>query len=267
MLGLFLAAAVLWFTDFLFRLDEPVPSAGYSALGLFAVPFVVALGSVVGAVLSAGLVLPAVRLGEFLARRAGGRAAWWHAALAALVTVPLALAAPFMGAAWWLAVGASLWGTVLLTARAGRGTFVTVLLWGTLGLLGVGAVGGGLLYADVIDEYAPPRMSHRSLTGVWADAEGGTLTLTADGRAVVRDIGYEGPAAADSFERDWKSCRGEGSWTFRPVAETWRQSVEIAVGGCALGPWEVGGTESAPTLYVYRGDPDQWDLYELRGPR
>ncbi|MER7514933.1 hypothetical protein [Streptomyces sp. NPDC126499] len=261
MLVLFLETALLAVGALVIGETRPSPSVGYNALGLIALPFLVVGGTLVGAVLSLALVLPAVRSGELLARRAGGRAAWWQSALAGAVTIPLA---PLLGPWWWPGGWAALMVAVTVTARARRGTFVTVLVWGTLAVVSAGMLGGAALYTGFLTPYAPPRMSAAMLTGSWSDGTGGTLTFTADGRVTAEGVRYEVGESPESFETVSKECDGTGTWIHRPADNPWRQEVQVTIGTCQWPPWEVSGTQSAPTLYQYLGDPDAWDLYELR---
>ncbi|MET9950219.1 hypothetical protein ABZ135_01540 [Streptomyces sp. NPDC006339] len=261
MLVLFLEAALLGVGAVVIGQTRPAPVAGHNALGLLALPFLVAGGAVVGLALSSGLVLPVVRSGELLARRAGGRPLWWQSALAVAATAPVA---PFLGPWWWCGGWAALLLAVVVTARARRGGFVTLLAWGTLAVVSAGTLGGAALYSGVLVPYTPPRMSAEALVGSWTDGDGGTLTFTADGRVTARGVRYEEVGSPDSFETVSRECTGTGRWVYQPSDTPWRQSVEVTIDACSWVPWEVTGTDTDPVLYQYLGDPDAWDLYELR---
>ncbi|WP_435974642.1 hypothetical protein [Streptomyces sp. Qhu_M48] len=119
-----------------------------SALTLLALPFLMVLALVPAVAVSAFLVLPAVLLGERLTRRLGGRATGWQLLLS---TAAGALAWPLFGAPGWLVGAVCLAVAVLVTRHARRGSFVVLLVWGTVAVLTVYLLGAAGLYAGVIE--------------------------------------------------------------------------------------------------------------------
>jgi hypothetical protein len=114
--------------------------------------------------------------------------------------------------------------------------------------------------------YKPPTLSTQRAAGVWSDGSGGTLVLAADGTATATAIG---PDEADYDAGDgigvgpWK-CSGTGTWAYDAGDGPWGQQVNVTIGGCDEIAWEVLGTRSRPKLFLFLGDPDEWDLYTLR---
>ncbi|MFD9635299.1 hypothetical protein [Streptomyces violascens] len=244
------------------------PNAGGNyALGILALPFLAVVGVVLAAVVSAVLVLPAIWLSDALGRRFGGRTAWWWVPLAigAVTLATVVLMMPGDRAEWVRAIEWRLLAAGLLTAPAllgrsrRRRLFVPVLLWGTLAVAGTGVVGALALGTGLLPEYRPPTVTPAALAGTWSDGKGGTLTLTPDGRATASGVDED-----TSFDDAVKKCAGQGTWMLRPGTTAWDQAVDVTVGDCSREAWNVGGTESRVTLYHYIGDPDSWDLYELR---
>jgi hypothetical protein len=132
-----------------------------------------------------------------------------------------------------------------------------------LAVVSAGTLGGVSLYAGLA--YEPPRLSMERVAGAWSDGKGGMLILTADGKATA--TGIETFDTDDSFERVVHKCTGTGSWTYDPGAGPWSQQVDVSVEDCSMDSWEVFGTPEHPKLFVYIGDPDNWDLYILQRSR
>ncbi|MFI1715326.1 hypothetical protein [Streptomyces litmocidini] len=134
-LTLFLEAALALVLGMLLG-DTRQPEPGeerVSALTLMVLPFTPLLALLPAAAVSAVVVLPTVLLGEHLARRAGGRALWWQLLLSTAVgVVLLPTAAGWVG---WVVGAVCVATAVVLAARARRGHFVRLLLWGTLTIL------------------------------------------------------------------------------------------------------------------------------------
>ncbi|MGW1869805.1 hypothetical protein ACWCPS_30135 [Streptomyces mauvecolor] len=244
------------------------PNAGGNyALGILALPVFAVVGVVLAAVVSAFLVLPAIWLSDALGRRFGGRTAWWWVPLttAAVTLATVVLMVPADRAEWARAIEWRLLVAVLLTAPAligrsrRRRLFVPVLLWGMLAVAGTGTVGALALGTGLLQEYRPPTLTPAALAGTWSDGKGGSLTLTPDGRAAASGVDED-----TGFGDGVKKCAGQGTWTLKPGTNAWDQAVEVNVGDCSWEAWNVGGTKARVTLYHYIGDPDSWDLYELR---
>ncbi|MFI0923266.1 hypothetical protein ACH4TP_04865 [Streptomyces sp. NPDC021012] len=132
-------------------LDEawrPEPGTeGLSGWSLMMLPLLPPLLLLLTAAVSASLVLPAVLLGEDLARRLGGRPLAWQLLLSAAAG---ALLLPLAGWPGWLAGAACLALAALLTRPARRGYFVSLLLWGTVAVLTAFLLGGAGVYTGVI---------------------------------------------------------------------------------------------------------------------
>ncbi|MFG2839332.1 hypothetical protein ACGFYE_30515 [Streptomyces zaomyceticus] len=118
-----------------------------SALTLIALPFLMVTALVPAVVVSAFLVLPAVLLGERLARRPGGRATGWQLLLS---TAAGALAWPLFRGPGWLVGTVCLAAAVLVTRHARRGRFTGLLVWGTAAVLTVYLLGLAVLSTGVI---------------------------------------------------------------------------------------------------------------------
>ncbi|MFE7113643.1 hypothetical protein ACFU98_47145 [Streptomyces sp. NPDC057575] len=257
------------------------PGLPYNALGLlfliFMAPFMAAAGAALGALLSVGVVMPLLVVAGWLGRRLSGREAWWWVpVLAGAGTAPSALAASALGEAGllaclggWLAVTAALAVTALVARRlllpdrprlSGGAMFGRVALYGTLAVVTAGTLGGIGLYAGM--GYEPPRLSTERIAGTWSDRKGGTLTLTADGKATATRV--ETFDLDDSFEPVVHECTGTGTWEYDPGAGPWSQEVDVSLDDCPMDTWHVFGTPEHPKLFVYVGDPDSWDLYILQ---
>ncbi|MBV7669305.1 hypothetical protein STHAL_07370 [Streptomyces halstedii] len=257
------------------------PGLPYNALGLlfliFMAPFMAAAGAALGALLSVGVVMPLLVVAGWLGRRLSGREAWWWVpVLAGAGTAPSALAASALGEAGllaglggWLAVTAALAVTALVARRlllpdrprlSGGAMFGRVALYGTLAVVTAGTLGCIGLYAGM--GYEPPQLSTERVAGTWSDRKGGTLTLTADGKATATRV--ETFDLDDSFEPVVHECTGTGAWEYDPGAGPWSQEVDVSLDDCPMDTWEVFGSPEHPKLFVYIGDPDSWDLYILQ---
>ncbi|MEU2930659.1 hypothetical protein ABZ636_37400 [Streptomyces sp. NPDC007251] len=258
------------------------PGLSYNAMSvIFLVvmaPFGAAAGAACGARLSVGVVMPVLVVAGWLGRRLSRREAWWWVpALAATGTAPFALAAAMLartgllaGLGVWLAVTAALAATVLVARRlllvdrpwlSGGAMFGRVALHGTLAVVAAGTLAGIGLWAGI--GYEPPRLSTEQVTGTWSDARGGTLILTADGGATATRV--ETFADSDDvLEPVVHRCTGTGTWEYTRGTGPWSQEVDVSVDDCPMDTWEVFGTREHPKLYVYIGDPDNWNLYILQ---
>ncbi|MFB7527472.1 hypothetical protein ACFC0C_04355 [Streptomyces sp. NPDC056178] len=257
------------------------PGLPYNAMGIIFLivmaPFVVAAGAAFAALLSVGVVMPLLVVAGWLGRRLSGREAWWWVpALAAAGTAPPALATAVLveagllaGLGGWLAVTAALAVTALVARRlllpdrprlSGGAMFGRVALYGTLAVVTVGTLGGLGLYAGI--GYEPPRLSTERVAGTWSDGKGGTLILTAHGKATATRV--ETFDLDDSFEPVVHECTGTGTWEYDPGSGPWSQEVDVSLDDCTMDTWEVSGSPEHPKLFVYIGDPDSRDLYILQ---
>ncbi|MET9921732.1 hypothetical protein ABZZ04_32355 [Streptomyces sp. NPDC006435] len=257
------------------------PGLPYNALGIIFLivlaPFIAVAGAALGALLSVGVVMPLLVVAGWLGRRFPGREAWWWVpVLAAAGTAPPALAVsalveagPLAGSGGWLAATAAVAITALVARRlllpdrpwlSGGAMFGWVALYGTLAVVTVGVLGVIGLYAGI--GYEPPRLSTERVAGTWSDGKGGTLVLTADGRATATRIETFG--LDDSFDPVVHECTGTGTWEYDPGTGPWSQEVGVSFDDCSMDTWKVFGSPEHPKLFVYIGDPDSWDLYILR---
>lgn len=268
-------ALVMW------EQTQESPGLPYNSLGVFFLivmaPFVAAAGAVLGALLSVGVVMPLLVIAGWLGRRLSGRERWWWVpalaaagtALPALAVAVLVEAGLLAGLGAWLAVTAALAAAALVARRlllpdrpwlSGGAMFGRVALYGTLAVVTVGTLAGIGLYTGI--GYEPPRLSTQLAAGTWTDGKGGTLILTADGKATATRV--ETFEFDDSFEPVTHKCTGTGTWEYDPGAGPWSQEVVVSVDDCPMDTWEVFGTPEHPKLFVYIGDPDSWDLYILQ---
>ncbi|MEU1185571.1 hypothetical protein ABZ464_49775 [Streptomyces sp. NPDC005820] len=166
--------------------------------------------------------------------------------LAALAVLPVLAMAYARGRAWggwgvWLGAGT---GSVLLSVFA----VLAGLLAGVTGL---------------IEEYEPPRLSAGEVTGVWHGANGAELRLLGGGRAELAAMPTEG-----EFGEETVVCEGTGSWAFeRDTSSKWDSVVVRLEEGGGTGStcgdetsWTIGGTDHAPELFRFIGDPDAGEL-------
>jgi hypothetical protein len=175
------------------------------------------------------------------------------------------------GLGGWLALTAALAVPALVARRlllpdrpriSGGTMFLRVALFGTLAVVTAATLATLALYAGI--GYEPPRLSAQRVAGTWSDGKGGTLVLTADGRATA--TGVRTFEWGDSSEQVVRECTGTGTWEYDPGDGPWSQEVGVSVDddACDMDGWQVFGTLEQPKLYVYIGDPDAWDLYVLR---
>ncbi|MFJ3883209.1 hypothetical protein ACIPW5_37915 [Streptomyces sp. NPDC090077] len=249
------------------------PDPPYSSMGVVfliaAVPFVAAAGAFLGAPLSVGVVMPLLAVAGWLGRRPSGHERWWWVpalaaggtALPALATAVLVEAGLLAGLGGWLTVSAAPAVAALVARRllladrpplSGRALFGRVALYGTLAGIG--------LYAGI--GYEPPRLSTERVAGTWSDGKGGTLVLTADGKATATRV--ETFALDAALEPMAHQCTGTGTWEYDPGAGPWSQAVDMSVDDCSIRTWNVFGTPEQPKLFVYTGDPDHWSLSVLQ---
>ncbi|MFF4607403.1 hypothetical protein ACFY12_32285 [Streptomyces sp. NPDC001339] len=254
------------------------PEGEYNALGLvfmIALLPVLAIASVIlGLLATLLLVLPTV----WLARWAKDRWrwtqkwAWWGVPLAAsvvsaallvvgsvLYTVTSgAVGSPTAHTWWWLALTGITVPSALLARlaasrtepRSGLKLAIEVVASGAAGAVGL-ALLGGLAYATgLVKLYEPPHLSPTDVVGVWQDGRGGTLELTADGRATARRLSDAGQG----------HCEGTGKWSLR---NSGTHSQDLTLAGACGTTWSIGGTLEHPTLYYYIGDPDSGNRYTL----
>lgn len=166
--------------------------------------------------------------------------------LAALAVLPVLAMAYARGRAWggwgvWLGAGV---GSVLLSVCA----VLAGLLAGATGL---------------IEEYEPPRLSATGVTGVWHGANGAELRLLRGGRAELTAMPAEGGPGEGAVV-----CEGTGTWVFeRDTSSKWDSVVVRLEEGGGTGStcgdetsWTVGGTDHAPELFRFVGDPDAGEL-------
>lgn len=219
--------------------------------------------------LSVGVVMPLLAAAGWLGRLGRGRARWcWVPVLAAAGTAPFAVStAVNMGiagaVAGWLVETAALTAPALVARRlllpgrpslSGGAMFRRVAAYGALVVVVATIAAVGL---SACLGYAPPRLSTQQVAGTWADGKGGTLVLTADGKATATGV------QVFDFDRV-HTCAGAGTWAYHPGTGAWSQEVGVSVAGCDMETWQVLGTTEHPKLYVFVGDPDEEDLYVLR---
>ncbi|MFF3528657.1 hypothetical protein ACFYX5_18505 [Streptomyces rubiginosohelvolus] len=282
-LVLLLEATVALVVSIVYGVTQESPNTGLggSAMFIFLLPVLAVFATAIAGALSVGLVFPTVWLSGVLGRRFGGREVWWWVPVVAggvslvVVAVVIALAGGARAGAvtlgWFLTTAALTVPALLWRSRRER-IFKPVALWGAAAVVLTAVLGGVGLATGVLKEYRPPALTAADLPGRWSDGQGGTVTFTADGRVTAVDIdddlGGWGPenesTEPDGPEGEDTRCSGQGTWTYEPGGGTWSQEVDITVDSCGFDVWYVGGTESRPTLYQYIGDPDSWDLYELR---
>ncbi|MFG2984973.1 hypothetical protein ACGFYQ_27565 [Streptomyces sp. NPDC048258] len=246
--------------------DEP---ADYAAIGATLISLMGLIG-VISFLLSLVFVLPAVALADLLARRLGGRAAWWLAPLmvAALVAPPIAAFAAYNEVetrsviVFWASATASLSLGALIALPRCAGLFRRAALWGTAVVAGTGLLGALGLTAGLLPAYEPPAIGPQTMTGTWIDHTSGTLVFTSDGRVTASGVGVHRPD--DHSSGPSRRCTGSGTWSYEPGRDVWTQKVRIHVPECSWPAWSVGGTDREPRIHQHVGHPDSGKLYELR---
>lgn len=278
MLVLLLEAAIALVVSVYYGFTQESPNAGggSSVLLLLALPVISMFATLVAGLLSVVLVLPTVCLSGVLGRRFGGQEAWWWtpvvagAVSLAVVGVAVALAGGSGAVAFavgWVLTTAALTVPALLWRSRRERVFGPVILWGVVAVVLTTVLGGVGFWTGLLQEYRPPALTSADVVGRWTDGGGGAITFTPDGRVTVVDIDEDLDAHDDFTEADPKGgddrCSGQGAWTYEPGPGRWSQEVRVTVDSCAFDHWNVGGTETRPTLYQYIGDPDSGDLYRL----
>lgn len=282
-LVLHLEAAIALVVSIVYGVTQESPNTGVggSAMFVLLLPVIAVFTTVAAAVLSLTLVLPTAWLSDVLGRRFGGREVWWWvpavAAAVSLLVVGVVVvlsgggAGPVAVTTGWLLTTAALTVPALLWRSRRKRVFGPVLLWGVVAVVLTGVLGGVGLSTGLLREYRPPAVTSADIVGTWSDGKGGTLTFTADGRVTAVDVDedaldvWDMPDDEDAEDPadSHNSCTGQGTWAFEPGVNRWSQGVEVSFDACSYDTWNIGGTESRPTLYQYIGDPDSWDLYKL----
>ncbi|WP_395359204.1 hypothetical protein ACHGLA_03815 [Streptomyces sp. YH02] len=256
--------------------QESTARPTYHPMGIFLLIVVAPFGAALGAVLSFGLVMPLLVGAGWVGRRASGRGAWWWVpALAAAGTVVPVLVVSMVAEAGlsaavcgWLMVTTALSVPALVARRvllpdrprlSVKAVFGWVALYGTLAVVTAATLAGSALSAGI--GYEPPRLSAERVAGTWSDGRGGTLTLSADGKATTTRI--ETFELGESFEVEVRECTGAGTWTYDTGTAPGSQRVTVSVGGCTMDDWLVSGSAEHPKLYVTYGDPDDGTYYAL----
>ncbi|MCI4040434.1 hypothetical protein [Streptomyces sp. TRM75563] len=284
-LVLHLEAAIALVVSIVYGVTQESPNTGVggSAMFVLLLPVLAVFTTSAAAVLSLALVLPTAWLSDVLGRRFGGREVWWWvpvvAAAVSLLTVGVVVvlsgegAGPVAVVLGWCLTTAALTVPALLWRSRRERIFGPVLLWGVVAVVLTAVLGGVGLATGLLREYRPPAVTSADIVGTWSDGRGGTLAFTADGRVTAVDVDeealdvrgeYDATDQESSDPQDGhNSCTGQGTWAFEPGADRWSQGVDVSFDACSYDTWNIGGTESRPTLYQYIGDPDSWDLYKL----
>ncbi|MET7694598.1 hypothetical protein ABZT06_42930 [Streptomyces sp. NPDC005483] len=266
--------------------DDYAYAGAYGAFALFALACLLAVAPLVLPVLgllhAAVQVLPAELLAHRAARRARGPVWAWHlgltaalgvawAALALLLwdwpfstTAPLFAALglfPVLGLGWLRRGARGFWGIWLPALFASVGLFLLVFVGGVLATV-----------AGIVEEYEPPVLSAAQVTGVWRGDDGAVLSLGTGGRAELTALPAEPePGSVDpNAESPFAVCDATGTWRLDdkgghdPYANGSGGRAGVVVrldGDCGRETyWRIGGTESAPELFVPFGDPDAPDV-------
>ncbi|MGW1641340.1 hypothetical protein [Streptomyces lavendulae] len=245
--------------------DTPVDRSALAA-GLLSFGMLVA---VIALLLSVVFVLPAVALADLIARRTGGREAWWvPPVVAALVAPPIVAVAAYNDVRtrsvllFWAAATAVL-STGGLVARLRRRALVgKVALWGAVLVAGTGLLGTLGLAVGLLPAYEPPSIGATAMAGTWVDHTSGTLVFTSDGRVTASGVGDHAPD--DPPGGPSRTCSGSGTWSYEPGRDARTQEVRVRVPGCSWPVWSVGGTDRTPRIYLHVGRPGSGKLYQLR---
>ncbi|MFE2155286.1 hypothetical protein ACFXAO_35240 [Streptomyces lavendulae] len=245
--------------------DTPVDRSALAA-GLLSFGTLVA---VIALLLSVVFVLPAVALADLIARRTGGREAWWvPPVVAALVAPPIVAGAAYNDVRtrsvllFW-AVATAVLSTGGLVARLRRRALVgKVALWGAALVAGTGLLGTLGLAVGLLPAYEPPSIGATAMAGTWVDHTSGTLVFTSDGRVTASGVGDHAPD--DPPGGPSRTCSGSGTWSYEPGRDARTQEVRVRVPGCPWPVWSVGGTDRTPRIYLHVGRPGSGKLYQLR---
>ncbi|MFD8293234.1 hypothetical protein ACFV2B_34065 [Streptomyces lavendulae] len=245
--------------------DTPVDRSALAA-GLLSFGMLVA---VIALLLSVVFVLPAVALADLIARRTGGREAWWvPPVVAALVAPPIVAVAAYNDVRtrsvllFW-AVATAVLSTGGLVARLRRRALVgKVALWGAGLVAGTGLLGTLGLAVGLLPAYEPPSIGATAMAGTWGDHTSGTLVFTSDGRVTASGVGDHAPD--DPPGGPSRTCSGSGTWSYEPGRDARTQEVRVRVPGCSWPVWSVGGTDRTPRIYLHVGRPGSGRLYQLR---
>ncbi|WP_258318866.1 hypothetical protein [Streptomyces griseorubiginosus] len=227
-------------------------------------------------------VVPAEALARRTARRARGPVWAWHLGFGVLLggawAVPAALlwdwsftaTAPLPAALGVLPVLGLGW--LRRPTRGSRAVWLPSLL-ASVGLFLLVFVGGVLAtVTGVVEEYEPPKLSAAQLAGEWHGSGGAVLRLRPGGEAELTALPAETEPAGSA--PSFAVCDGTATW--RPDAEgghdpdadgpEGRPGVVVRpTGGCGRQTyWRIGGTETAPELFVPFGDPDAPDVRILK---
>ncbi|MEU0411091.1 hypothetical protein ABZ307_25185 [Streptomyces griseorubiginosus] len=262
--------------------DDYAYGGAYGAFALFALACLLAVAPLVLPVLGLGhavlQVLPAEALAREAARRTRGPVWAWHLGLAAVLGVlwaglalllwdwPFTVTAPLfavlgvlpvLGLGWLRRRTRGFWGVWLPALFASVGLFLLVFLGGVLATV-----------TGILEEYEPPKLSAAQLTGVWRGEKGAVLRLGTGGRAELTALPAEAvPGSVDPYaDPPFEVCDGTGTWRldakggYDPYADGpgGRPGVVVRLDErCGQETyWRIGGTETAPELFVPFGDPD-----------
>lgn len=280
---LFTEAVIGLIAAFVWGQTQEGPLTPINPMALFllviAAPFLFAAVYVFGAILTVTAVTPLLRTAAWLGRRFSGREAWWWvpAATAAATASPVLAGAiltdtgPLAGLVGWLAATAALTAPALVARRlllpnrprlSGRAMFWRAAMFGTLASVSAFALAGIALSAGI--GYEPPLLNAEQAAGTYSDGRGGTLTLTADGRATASRLHtFDFSSPGEPLVRE---CSGTGVWKPGPANNPYVRQVDVSVDACPvdIDGFDVHGTREAPKLYATVGDPDAGEFYILR---
>ncbi|MFD8013295.1 hypothetical protein [Streptomyces sp. NPDC058955] len=247
--------------------QEAATSDGYG-FTLMMLPLVALPATLLVAVAALVLVVPTVLLSAELGRRFGGAAEgeaepWWWipvsaapvAAVGAVLLVLRGFPSPRAALVAWAVLVALIVPAALVARLPRRWLLRGIALWGSVGLMGLAALGGIALGSGVLDAYEPPVATREELVGTWTDGHGGTLefaadgTLTADG--VADPFGFA-PAPGEAVD----TCTARGTWAYAPAADAWDGAVAADLPGCGDTPWEIGGEDGRVVLQRWGLDGD-----------
>lgn len=265
-----LEAALAVVVVFLYVRTQPPPDTPVdpSALAAGLLSFGTLIG-VIAFLLSVVFVLPAVALAGLIARRTGGREAWWvPPVVAALVAPPIVAVAAYnhvqarSALVFWAVATAVLSPGGLVARLRRRGLVGKVALWGPAVVVGTGLLGTLGFAVGLLPAYEPPAIGPTAMAGTWVDHTSGTLVFTSDGRVTASGVGDRAPD--DPPGGPSRTCSGSGTWSYEPGRDAWTQQVRVRVPGCSWPAWSVGGTDRTPRIHLHVGGPESGRLYQLR---